>query len=335
MRQLGLFSLILCLAAASGCNLCCWGKRNAELTGPTDIRKSQQWCLGEDAVFHQPMGPSRGNYGMKQTSWREWQSDALACANSSCGPTLTPAQPLHQPQATPQLAPPQQNGVEHSGNPFRDDAIEPLPSPTSRSGAKKPTSPRVRMAATSNSTEFQTLFTAPPQASPKATAGSVAAARSKPQLPKLPPRVVSVPAPANGATPLAQQSGLRAAPSDTGRLHITVSDAIDLPPARTLAPIAAPGAVLPASLPSLEEQIQTKETVASLERMIEPAPSINPTSATGPAVIRNEFAAPTKPFRLSTRTSRPESKRDPELEQQTLSALGDMFSDNAPASSNE
>jgi len=328
MRHLGILSLIFCLATASGCNLCCWGKRNAELTGPTDIRKSQQWCLGEDAIFHQPMGPSRANYGMKQTCWREWRSDGPACANGSCGPILTPGVPPHQPEVAPQLVPPQQREPAQD-NPFRDDA-EPLPAPAKVSANGQSPPQRVRMAATEKPAEFQTLFTPPTKPTLRA-----AAPPSKPAPARPSPRVVVKPAPVDKPTQLAQLPASAPTVSNSDRLRITVSDAIDVPPARTLAPITMPGAVVRTSLPAPADFQETQETLAGLEQMVNVTPTTTNDNHPGPAVIRNEFAAPSKPFRLTTRSSRPDSDRDPELERQTLSALGSMMSGSAAHSSDE
>lgn len=332
MRQLGLFILIACLAAASGCNLCCWGKRNAELTGPTDIRKSQAWCLGEDALFHQPMGPSRENFGMKQTCWREWHSDGPACTDGSCAPAFTPSATSHQPQFAPQLVPPQQKPAAQGVDPFRDDA-EPLPIPPQASTQPPAQPQRVRMAATASPTEFPTLFT-PPLKSTEPAASAVVA-RPKPAAAKLPPRVVVKPAPPGNSALLAQQTTGAPAKNNPGRLQITVSDAIDVPPTRLLSPVAAPGTVVQSSLPAPASFQEAHETLAGLEQMVDVQPTTTDRNSAQPAVIRNEFAAPPKPFRLATRTSRPDPGRDPELERETLSALGDMFSGDAPASSDE
>jgi len=146
MRHLGILSLIACLATSSGCHLCCWGKRNAELTGPTDIRKSQLWCLGEDALFHQPMGPSGENYGLKKTCWREWPADGPPCADGSCGPMLVPGG--MPPGAVPHQhsEPTLRNDVDPQINPFHDD-VQPIPA---SNGASRPSraAPSARRPAT-------------------------------------------------------------------------------------------------------------------------------------------------------------------------------------------
>ena len=107
MRQLGILSLIVCLTAASGCSICCWGKRATELGSPTDIRKAHFWCLGEDAIFEQPCGPSKEDYGLKATCWREWPADGGrcrpgSCPDGSCGPGMAPGFPVER-MAPPEL----------------------------------------------------------------------------------------------------------------------------------------------------------------------------------------------------------------------------------------
>lgn len=129
MRQLGTLSLIVCLAAASGCNICCWGKRASELGSPTDIRKSHFWCLGEDAVFEQPCGPSREDYGLKPTCWREWPAGGARCLDGSCGPAMPAEAHFQGPQPTRLWEPTLPNGTEQESSPFQDDSIL-LPAPT-------------------------------------------------------------------------------------------------------------------------------------------------------------------------------------------------------------
>jgi hypothetical protein len=102
-----------------------------------------------------------------------------------------------------------------------------------------------------------------------------------------------------------------------------------------LAPVGAPGTVVQSSLPAPAQFQQSQETLAGLEQMVDAKPTTTDRNGPAPAVIRNEFAAPVKPFRLSTRTSRPEPERDPELERETLSALGDMFSEDATTPNND
>jgi hypothetical protein len=47
----------------------------------------------------------------------------------------------------------------------------------------------------------------------------------------------------------------------------------------------------------------------------------------GPAVVRNDYAAPSEPFRLATRSNLAHDKHDPEHAKRTLSALGSMMSE--------
>lgn len=325
MRHLGILSLIACLAAASGCNLCCWGKRNAELTGPTDIRKSQLWCLGEDALFQQPMGPSSDNYGLKKTCWREWPADGAPCADGSCGPMLVPGgmrsgtlQHLH-PEPT------LRNDLNPQLNPFHDD-VQPSPA---ANGASRP-SPKSRTGtAAAPPKEFQTLFSSP-GASPKRASTHVA---TKPRTikPALPPRVISVAAPA--ITPALFPQSTTATPAETPeRRKMTISEPIDTP-TRTLAPIAAPGAVTQTAAYTTAPPSETRATLAGLQHMLEVTPTSSDATG-GPAVIRNAYV-PAEPFELATRSTLPKKpSADPELAEETLSALGSMMDERASAGEN-
>ena len=51
-------------------------KRASELQCPTDIRKTTNWCAGEDAVFSCPCGPDSEYYGYQPTCWRGWPTGA-------------------------------------------------------------------------------------------------------------------------------------------------------------------------------------------------------------------------------------------------------------------
>jgi hypothetical protein len=325
MRHLGILSLIACLAAASGCNLCCWGKRNAELTGPTDVRKSQLWCLGEDALFHQPMGPSGENYGLKKTCWREWPADGAPCADGSCGPMLVPGgmRPGTLPPQHPE--PTLRNDSNPQLNPFRDDA-QPIPS---ANGASRP-SPQSRVGtATTPPKEFPTLFSAP-GVTPKRTSTSVA---TKPRAtkPAIPPRVITVAAPA--VTPALIPKSATATPDTTPeRRKMTISEPIDTP-TRTLAPIAAPGTVTQTAAYMTAPPSETRATLAGLQHMLEVTPTSSNATG-GPAVIRNGYV-PAEPFELATRSTLPKKPTaDPELAEETLSALGSMMGDRGSAGEN-
>ena len=328
MRQLGILSLIACLAAASGCNLCCWGKRNAELTGPTDIRKSQAWCLGEDAIFHQPMGPSRNDYGLKPTCWREWPAGDAAGADGSCGPVLNPGMPMQQTEPTPYLKQtPHLNQsplpeVHQEINPFLDDAQR-LPAPGASGANQARPSPR-GSSATVQPREFQSLFTAP--TTPPRRTASIRPTNPSTAKPKLPPRVVSVSPVPKSPSAIMRQAVPAAPPANPGRLHVTVSDAVDVP-VRSLSPIAAPNAINPAASTDAAASREGKTTLASLEQMIDLPQPTSSEPGPGPAVIRNDYAAPPEPFRLATRSTLAHDKQDPELAKQTLSALGSMMSD--------
>lgn len=319
MRHLGILSLIACLAASSGCHLCCWGKRNAELTGPTDIRKSQLWCLGEDALFHQPMGPSSENYGLKKTCWREWPADGPPCADGSCGPMLVPGG--MPPGAVPHQhsEPTLRNDMNPQLNPFQDD--ESIPAAT---GASRPSpQPRAGTVATPPK-KFQSLFSAP-EAEPKRASTRVA---TKPRAtkPKVQPRVISVPAPVTTPTLIPQSA--TAKPADASeRRKMTISAPIDTP-VRTLAPIAAPGTVTQTAAYVTAPPSETRATLDRLQHMIEVTPTSSNATG-GPAVIRNGYV-PAEPFELATRSSLPKKHTaDPELADETLSALGGMMSGDA------
>lgn len=320
LRQVGIFILIVCLSAASGCNLCCWGKRNAELTGPTDIRKSQAWCMGEDAIFQQPMGPSRSNYGMKQTCWREWQPSGPACANGSCEPNCKPGANALQPQLAPQFVPPQQKQPVPPGNPFYDDA-EPLPAPNA--GARRQQVPEVRMAAIPERSEFPKPFTPPPQPTHRTVATP-----PQPAPKSLPPRIVATMTRPSTTNPFTTLRTKPVVENSDDRLKITVSDAIDVPVSRALAPIAAPGAVAANAFSPPASAEEARETLTSLEQMFDVMPATTDRDRPGPAVVRNEFAAPSQSISIATRNSHSATKRDPEMDRRTLSALGDMMSEN-------
>jgi hypothetical protein len=321
MRQLGILSLIVGLAAASGCNLCCWGKRNAELTGPTDIRKGQAWCLGEDAVFHQPMGPSRNNYGLKPTCWREWPAGGAACADGSCGPVLTPGTPMRDAEPTPHWDQTPHPEIQDA-NPFLDDA-QPLPSPAA--GGANRTLPSLRRGtAEVQPKEFQSLFK--PQVVPPRRTATRRPTNQPTVKPKLPPRVVSVSPVPKPSPDILRQVVPAAASANPDRLHITVSDVVDAP-VRTLSPIAAPNAASDATSADAAIPDESKAMLASLERMIDLPLPTSSEPGPGPAVIRNDYATPPEPFRLATRGTLAHDKQDPELAKQTLSALGSMMSD--------
>src|SRR5262249_2769534 len=81
--------LVLSAVAINGC---CCGKRESELCSPTDIRKTQFWCLGEDALFHYPCGPRPEFYGAEPTCWREWPTSGAEWRDGGWGaPCSQPA----------------------------------------------------------------------------------------------------------------------------------------------------------------------------------------------------------------------------------------------------
>lgn len=84
MRIAGIISLILLPLVFCGCNLCCCGKRASELRCPTDIRKTQCWCLGEDAIFSCPCGPDSEFYGYQPTCWRGWPAGGAEWRDARC-----------------------------------------------------------------------------------------------------------------------------------------------------------------------------------------------------------------------------------------------------------
>ncbi len=236
MRQLGTISLIVCLAAASGCNICCWGKRATELTGPTDIRRSHYWCLGEDAVFAQPMGPSGKDYGLKPTCWREWPADGARCidgsrcADGSCGPTMPLNAPGNGNSPNPQWQPthPGKNGTQI--NPFEDD-LQSLPMPAGQgSQLRRPTG--TNRASTTQQASGGLLFDANPVPI-RRTARSYPTTNVAPRQSSA-PRQIATPAVQPAATKL--QAPRQAASVEKSPLKITVSNPIDTP-VQFLAPV--------------------------------------------------------------------------------------------------
>lgn len=332
MRQIGILSMIVCVTATTGCNVCCWGKRAAELESPTDIRKAHFWCLGEDAIFEQPCGPSKEDYGLKTTCWREWPADGGRCKPGTCPPAAgcglngncsPPALPLMVPRhaapsdwesATPTEALP-------SPNPFHDD--EPSIQAPSGSPSHPHGSEVVPLGPKGSQSTRGTLL------GPTARVG----VPSVPQLPARraatrstsPPRSIAV-------TPVATKpptllDSTAAAPKGVQAerpLKIVVSPEIDTP-VQNLPQIGSPtGPVLPevsrADAPRLEA-----ETLAGFEQMFE-APAAKPLSEARPIVVRNDYAPESNPFRLSTRTSLVKAANDPALKKETLSALESMIS---------
>ncbi len=102
MRNIGFLGLVLLPVLLSGCNLCCCGKRASELSCPTDIRKTQCWCFGEDAVFSCPCGPDEEFYGYQPTCWRNWPASGAQWRDSRCPPPPNQQVPL-TPQAPSSL----------------------------------------------------------------------------------------------------------------------------------------------------------------------------------------------------------------------------------------
>jgi len=332
MRHLAKLSLVVCLAAASGCNICCWGKRATELESPTDIRKSHFWCLGEDAVFAQPMGPSREDYGLKPTCWREWPADGARCLEDGCCPPSTV--PMNGNVPPNQEWEPRMPGrIDQGENPFRDDTKS-LPAPTNRGAAfsgpighiqrqaalPKPTAQR-RSAEGSAAVP---AHSAPNGGNPFAQAERASYAPLKANVPQA---ILARRAAQASQAPQAPQH----APANTRpTLKITVSEPIDTP-VGFLAPIEAPRSAI--GVEAVERPLTETETLAILEKMVE-VPRTNLASASpGPAAVRDEFAPATQPFRLATRSSLARDASDPLFEKKTLSALGAMMSPDArPAS---
>ena len=122
MRHLLLINVLVCLAALSGCRCGCLEKRGTELAFPTDVRKSQFWCFGEDALFHYPSSPKGEFYGHRPTCWREWPADGAEWRDLHCGPPIESAM-----FAEPTMMDAVPGGGYRPGsgsdqdNPFRDD----------------------------------------------------------------------------------------------------------------------------------------------------------------------------------------------------------------------
>lgn len=330
MRQFGAISLIVCLAAASGCNVCCWGKRASELGSPTDIRKAHYWCLGEDAVFQQPCGPSKEDFGLKATCWREWPADGGRCKpgtcppgtncgpGGNCGPAMRPSNPL-QPAAPPAWERATPTEVLQGPNPFQDD--EPtLPAPTGGSAMQFQTPKSAAVSARRSPQRVTTPATPDVQLS-KPT--KLTSAAGKDSL--LPPRAtkalpVVVPPPMASAQKMTVERQ-RVEPA----LRIAVSTPID-DPVRQLPPIAAPNSTRMRQVTDSNRPTVEAATLAGLEKMVD-VPAMNSKAEPEPLVLRNEFAPAATPFRLPTRATTKRPANDPTLQKQTLSALESMLAD--------
>lgn len=92
MRGTIAICLLIYLATASGCSYyhCMYGKRTSELDCPTDIRKANYWCFGEDAIFQPPCGPSADFYGHEPTDWRSWPVSGAEWRDLKCAPAAAP-----------------------------------------------------------------------------------------------------------------------------------------------------------------------------------------------------------------------------------------------------
>lgn len=326
MRQLGTLSLIVCLAAASGCNFGPWGKRATELEGPTDIRRSHFWCLGEDAVFEQPLGPSRDDYGLKPTCWREWPAggarctDPVKCLGGNCAPAM-PGVPIdqHAPMPAWEQTLPKASGPQP--NPFLDDEST-LPTPAGK-GAHSPvpagSQPAKKIARPSI---LGPHFGA--NATPTVRAGTATAPKAAAPTPSLSRPTAS--APQAAAQPLPASAPRPAPANQAAPLKITVSEPMDTPVAY-IAPVQAPAAG-PAITAANRSAIQA-DTLAGLERMID-VPDQTPAESPRPMVVQNDYAPAAKPFRLATRNTMQDAINDSELQGKTLSALGSMISQDAP-----
>jgi hypothetical protein len=122
MRYSRIFISILLLMAAGGCNLCCCGKRASEQNCPTDIRKTQCWCFGEDAIFCCPCGPDSEFYGYQPTCWRGWPASGAEWRDGRCPP---PPHGFDRPDGAaprePELSGPSLPADSSGPNPFRGE----------------------------------------------------------------------------------------------------------------------------------------------------------------------------------------------------------------------
>lgn len=84
MTLLRLTLVAACVINLSGCNWCCFAKRQSESNCPTDIRQTVPWCAGEDAIFRCPCGVSEDYYGHKPTCWRVWPSSGEEWRDAHC-----------------------------------------------------------------------------------------------------------------------------------------------------------------------------------------------------------------------------------------------------------
>jgi hypothetical protein len=220
--------------------------------------------------------------------------------------------------------------IERGGNPFRDDT-QTLPAPAGH-GAGMPgpvgrqllqsarSTPQQRRSAVG--TSAVPAHGVPNDGNPFARASTASFA---PREAKVRQAIPAQPAP----------QAPRQAPTNTRPpLKITVSEPIDTP-VRYLAPVEAPrsAVVLPA-VAAIKRPVTEAETLAGLETMVDVPRSNTAAGSPGPAIVRNEFAPATQPFRLATRSSMARDADDPALEKKTLSALETMMPNDARPAAN-
>jgi hypothetical protein len=333
-HHVGILGLILGLAATCGCQLCCCGKRDMELESPTDIRQSHFWCLGEDAIFAYPCGPSPVDYGLKPTCWREWPAGGARCHEPCDGPTHGSAMPLGPPrQWIEHWQPPDAPIPYDHENPFRDDS-EPIPAPVDQ-GAQ--TSRRANLRGPQAERRIPTPRAAFGPAVPKEIArpagpSPTAAAR---RIDAAAP--ASVPSSYSMGEPFRPQATLGPASSPApplpphdprgarSALRMVVSAPIDTPQQSALSaapsqPVATPTTATGTAYDFRGYSLSPPSAPPTASPKLQPQP---PHAAT----IHNNYVPKRKPFRLATRASQTKTLSDPALEGKTLSALETLMSD--------
>ena len=298
MRLASILILIICLTTASGCQISCFGKRNTEFKSPTDIRQSHPWCLGEDAIFEYPCGPSREDYGLKPTCWREWPAGGARCNENCYGPPTEPTIPFDAgQQPLEEWVQPGTPDIQNSENPFRDDA-EPLPAPGGQ-GA------RMRRPVETVRPQIERPMPAMPRAGFASAVPNSTDSR----------RAISVPV-VLPATPHDQQYAQPA-------VNMIVSGPMDTP-SQSFAQAPPPQNIAGPSFTA-----SSGYNFRGYDASPQTAAPYSVARTNGrPATVHNGHAV-SKPFRLATRNSQAKAIVDPALEGETLSALETLMSDDA------
>jgi hypothetical protein len=139
MQRIGIMCWAAILLLTTGCNTyrCLCGKRALEKQCPTDIRQANQWCFGEDAIFHCPCGPGEQFYGHQSTDWRIWPASGAEWRDFY---RFTPVNVIHVEEEMPireelLFAPPYQSPSPTSVSGEEESKVE---APASNNGGASP-----------------------------------------------------------------------------------------------------------------------------------------------------------------------------------------------------